>query len=176
MNDLAGQIEIRRACRQDARLVSLLGAVTFYETYYEQDDPHNLASYIHESFGLTKICAEIEVQATEFFIIFLDGHAVGYAKLRTDSVVACVRNETAIELQRIYVVERVFGRGVGERLLKHCFETAKSKGFETLWLGVWEENRRAQKFYKKHGFRQVGTLKFPYGDTVGTNYVLEKVL
>ena len=68
------------------------------------------------------------------------------------------------------------GKGLGALLLKHCLEAAKSKGFKTLWLGVWEENRRAQRFYEKHGFKRVGTLTFPYGDTVGTNFVLEKVL
>jgi diamine N-acetyltransferase len=176
MNDPAGKIEIRRADAADAELVSVLGAVTFYEAYFEQDDPPDLANYIHESFALTKIRAEIEDKHAEFFIIFLDKHAVGYAKLRTDSKAEGVKNERAIELQRIYVVERVFGRGVGARLLKHCLEAARERGFETLWLGVWEENRRARKFYEKHGFRRVGTLTFPYGDAVGINFVLEKVL
>jgi diamine N-acetyltransferase len=176
MNDFAGKIKIRRAAAADAQLVSVLGTVTFYEAYFEQDDPHNLAEYIRESFAAEKVRAEIEDENTLFFIIFLDGRAVGYAKMRTDSEHECVNNETAVELQRIYIVERVFGKGVGERLLNHCLETAKSKGFETLWLGVWEENRRAQRFYEKHGFRRVGTLTFPYGEEVGTNFVLEKVL
>jgi len=176
MKNSAGQIEIRRAGVTDAKLISVLGTVTFYEAYFEQDTAPDLANYIHESFELDKIRAEIEDKHAEFFIIFLDTHAVGYAKLREDSELDFIKNETAIELQRIYVVERVFGRGVGERLLKYCLETAKSKGFETLWLGVWEENRRAQRFYEKHGFRRVGTLTFPYGDSVGINFVLEKVL
>ena len=176
MNDLSGKIEIRRAGVSDAGLVSVLGAVTFYEAYFEQDDPHSLADYIHESFEPNKIRAEIEDRHAEFYMIFLNDRAVGYAKLREDSVIDCVKNETAIELQRIYIVERAFGTGVGERLLKHCLATAKRRGFETLWLGVWEENRRAQRFYEKHGFRRVGTLTFPYGETVGINFVLEKVL
>jgi ribosomal protein S18 acetylase RimI-like enzyme len=176
MNDFTDQREIRRATTAAAKLVSVLGAVTFYEAYFEQDAPADLANYIHESFNLDKICAEIEDVNSAFFIIYLNNHAVGYAKLREDSTVDCVANETSIELQRIYMVERVFGKGIGERLLKHCLEFAKRKGFKTLWLGVWEENRRAQRFYEKHGFRRVGTLTFPYGETVGINFVLEKVL
>jgi len=176
MNDSADQIEIRRANAADAKLISVLGAVTFYEAYFEQDSPADLANYIHESFNLDKICAEIEDANATFFIIYQNNHAVGYAKLREDSTVDCVNNKTAIELQRIYVIEKVFGKGIGEILLKHCLEIAKEKGFKTLWLGVWEENRRAQRFYEKHGFRRVGTLTFPYGETVGINFVLEKVL
>ena len=176
MNDLAGKTEIRRAAPSDAGLVSLLGTVTFYEAYFEQDEPGSLADYIHEAFEPNKIRAEIEATEAEFFIIFREGRAVGYAKLRIGSKADGVRPENSIELQRIYVVERVFGKGVGERLLRHCLETARAKGFETLWLGVWEENLRARRFYEKHGFRRVGTLTFPYGDTVGINHVMEIVL
>ena len=176
MNDLNRQLEIRRASPSDAALVSVLGAVTFFEAYFEQDDGGDLANYIQESFEINKIREEIENQNATFFIIFRDGHPVGYAKLRTDSEFEGIKNETAVELQRIYVVERVFGRGVGERLLEYCLEFAGSKGFETLWLGVWEENRRAQRFYEKHGFKRIGTLTFPYGDSVGINFVLEKSL
>ena len=175
MNETA-KIEIRRAVAEDAKLISVLGAVTFYEAYFEQDAPADLADYIYESFALDKIVSEIEDENSAFFIIYQNYHAVGYAKLREDSEVYCVNNETAVELQRIYLVERVFGTGVGEIFLKHCLEFAKAKGFKTLWLGVWEENRRAIRFYEKHGFRQVGKIAFPYGETVGTNWIMEKVL
>jgi ribosomal protein S18 acetylase RimI-like enzyme len=176
MKTVHDQIEIRRANALDAKLIRVLGAVTFFEAYFEQDDAHDLANYIHESFDLEKIRAEIADKNAAFFIIYLENHAVGYAKLRENSNVECIKTENSIELQRIYVVERVFGTGIGAHLLKYCFETAKARGFETLWLGVWEENERAQKFYAKHGFKRVGELEFPYGETVGTNFVLEKVL
>lgn len=169
-------IEIRSATAQDARLVSTLGAVTFYEAYFEQDDPPDLADYIHESFALEKIRAEIEDSSATFFIIYHNRHAAGYAKLRENSEVHCVKNDSAIELQRIYIVERFFGKGLGETLLEHCLQTARERGFETLWLGVWEENRRALRFYEKHGFREVGKITFPYGDAVGINLVMEKDL
>jgi len=128
---------------------------------------------MYEAFEPEKIRAEIADEHTTFFIIFANGKAVGYAKLRTDSKVDGVSGENSIELQRIYTIERVYGTGIGEALLKHCLAIAKNRGFETLWLGVWEENRRAQKFYAKHGFRRVGELQFPYAGTVGTNFVLE---
>lgn len=176
MKTVEGKIEIRKAQETDAKLIRVLGAVTFFEAYFEQDDAHDLANYIHESFDLKKILSEIADKNTTFFIIDLDDHAVGYAKLRENSKVECIKSENSIELQRIYVIERVYGTGIGEQLLKYCLETAKARGFETLWLGVWEENKRAQKFYAKHGFKRVGELEYPYGETVGINFVLEKVL
>jgi ribosomal protein S18 acetylase RimI-like enzyme len=176
MKNIDGKIEIRKADAADAKLIRVLGAVTFFEAYFEQDDANDLANYIHESFDLEKIRAEIEDKNAVFFIIYFENHAVGYAKLRENSKAECIKTENSIELQRIYIVERVFGKGIGEQLLKHCLETAKAHGFETLWLGVWEKNKRAQKFYAKHGFKRVGELEYPYGETVGINFALEKVL
>lgn len=176
MENLAGKISIHEALTDDAKLISVLGAVTFYEAYFEQDDARDLANYITESFAPEKVRAEIENPNSTFFIVYADEKAVGYAKLRTGEKHENIQNENAVELQRIYVLERVFGKGIGEILLLHCLETARQKGFKTLWLGVWEENIRAQKFYAKHGFTPVGTLSYPYGDTYGINLVLQKDL
>jgi diamine N-acetyltransferase len=176
MNDFAAKIEIRRAGAEDAGLVSVLGTVTFYEAYFEQDDPRDMANYLHESFNLDKIRDELASAQAEFFIVYLDTYAVGYAKLRFDSEVDCVKSENSVELQRIYLVERVFGKGIGARLLEFCLETAREKGFESVWLTVWEENPRAIRFYEKYGFQPVGKISFPYGEATGTNWVMEKAL
>ena len=176
MNDSAGKIEIRRASLDDARLVSLLGTVTFFEAYFEQDDPQDLADYLHESVNPEKISAELASADTEFFILFRNNCAVGYAKMRTGAKAECIKSENSIELQRIYLVERVYGKGVGEALLEFCLDNARRRGFEIVWLGVWQENPRAIRFYEKHGFRKVGEITFPYGETVGRNWVMEKAL
>jgi diamine N-acetyltransferase len=173
---MADNITIRRAAPADAGLVSVLGGVTFYEAYFEQDSPPGLAEYILESFEVNKIRAEIENPRATFFIVYLDGHAVGYAKMRTDSQVDCVPEADAIEIQRIYLVERTFGKGIGAVLLNHCLDFAREQGFSTVWLGVWEENVRAQRFYAKFGFERVGTITFPYGAEVGVNHVLKRAV
>ncbi len=76
-------------------------------------------------------------------------------------------------MHRIYILERAKGKGVGGKLLNRCFETARAKGYETIWLGVWEQNSAAQSFYERLGFVKVGEVQFPYGETVGTNFVLK---
>jgi diamine N-acetyltransferase len=176
MIETGGEVEIRLAEVSDAGLLSVLGAVTFYEAYYEQDDPPDLAGYILQTYEVNRIRLELEDPGSVYFLLFFEGKAVGYAKLRLNSSVECVPNKNAVELQRIYLVERMFGRGIGDRLMGHCLSFAERNGATQLWLGVWEENRRAQKFYDKHGFYQVGTVTFPYGDTVGINWVMVKDL
>ena len=166
-------LSIRQADISDVKIVCALGVTTFYEAYFEQDDSLDLANYVLESFSRAQIEDELNNTDSTFFIAELNGKAVGYAKLRENSKVDCLENENAVELHRIYILERAKGKSVGGELMNRCFETARAKGYETLWLGVWEQNSSALKFYKKIGFVKAGELQFPYGKTVGTNYVLK---
>lgn len=167
---------IKQAVASDARLISALASTTFYEAYFEQDESKDLAEYIYESFNPDAVTAELNDPKADFYILSIDNVAAGYAKLLSDSSHPSLISVNPIELKRIYIVERCWGKGWGEVLLNHCLGLAKDKGFDSLWLGVWEQNERGRHFYEKHGFLQTGTLEFPYGDTVGINNVLEKIL
>lgn len=170
------EITIRNAGESDAALISVLASTTFYEAYFEQDESANLAGYICESFRLETLREELVDPEAKFFLIDMDGKAVGYAKLIAGSRIDSIKQESVIELKRFYILERVWKTGVSRTLLEYCIAGAKTDGFDAIWLGVWEENRRAQAFYAKFGFNQVGTIQFPYGDVVGTNLVLQLVL
>ncbi len=173
MNSSEDEIMIRQADIGDARIVAMLGVVTFYEAYFEQDSAGDLADYIAETFAVETIASEISDRTNTFLIAYRGEKAVGYAKLIRDSRADGVSGNRPIELKRIYTVERVWGTGVGLALLDESRRLAKSEGFDTLWLGVWQENQRGQSFYRKHGFRKVGLITFPYGDSVGINDVME---
>ena len=166
------KITIRTAGREDAAVISVLAAVTFYEAYFEQDEASSLSSYIIESFDKTLIEEDLANPDSKYFLLYLDEKAVGYAKLLRNSTAECIASQNAVELKRIYTLERVWGRGLGAKLLDHCLAAARSENFELLWLGVWEENLRALRFYEKHGFKKLGTIIFPYGDYEGTNFVM----
>lgn len=166
-------ISIRQANTSDIKIICALGITTFYEAYFSQDDSNDLANYVLDSFTIEKIEREIADKDSTFFIAEADGCAVGYAKLRENAPAECVRGEKTIEIQRIYILEKIRGKSVGDALMRKCFEEARRKNYESVWLGVWEQNLAAQKFYNKYGFEKVGELYFPYGETVGTNYVLK---
>ena len=167
------EVSIRKATEVDVPLLSVLATVTFYEAYFEQDDPHDLSNYLTENFSQEEIAKALDSPDSTFLIAFRGEQAVGYARLRDGDPHESVANKNAVELQRIYLVERVWGKGVGEILLEHCIAEAKRMGREVMWLGGWEENRRGLSFYAKHGFTRVGMLTFPYADSVGINAVME---
>ena len=176
MQEAGEGLLIRRAGEADAAVVAMLGFVTFFEAYFEQDDAQDLAGYLAENFTPEAIRQEIAAPNAAFYICYTGGYAAGYAKLLSGPHPNGLTGTNPIELKRIYLVERYWGKGLGARLLGHCEDEARRLGHDTLWLGVWQENRRGLNFYAKHGFRKAGTITFPYGSTTGINDVLEKSL
>ena len=45
-----------------------------------------------------------------------------------------------------------------------------------MWLGVWEENHRANAFYRKHGYAEVGEHVFMLGADAQRDLILAKIL
>ena len=166
-------LSIRKAGISDLKIICALGVTTFYEAYFEFDDSKDLANYVLEHFSVGQIKKELKDKNSTFFIAEIETSAVGYAKLRENAPAECLRSENTIEIQRVYILEKMKGKLVGDALMQKCFDEAKKKNYESVWLGVWKENRSAQKFYQKYGFEKVGELQFPYGDVIGTNYVLK---
>lgn len=164
-------LSIRQADVSDLKIICALGITTFYEAYFEQDDPRDLADYVLENFSTEQIEREFNDENSTFFLADLNGKAVGYAKLRENSAADCLKGVEAIELQRVYILEKAKGKGVGAALMRRCFGAARAKGYKTIWLGVWEQNLAAQRFYEKFGFIKAGELRFLYGENLETNYV-----
>ena len=164
---------IRKAEISDIKIICALGITTFYEAYFASDDSNDLAEYVLENFSFRQVKKELKDKNSTFFIAEIETSAVGYAKLRENSPAECLKGENTVEIQRIYILEKMKGKRVGDRLMQICFDEARRKNYESVWLGVWEQNLAAQKFYQKYDFIKVGELQFPYGDTVGINYVLK---
>jgi ribosomal protein S18 acetylase RimI-like enzyme len=170
----ASDLSIRRAAQGDLKLLAALGVTTCYEAYFELDPSRDLADYCARAFNEEQIKSEIEDANSTFLIAELNGRAVGYAKLREGKKIECMAGRNAVEIQRIYVLEKVKGRRIGESLINRCFEIAKEKGFETVWLGVWDKNTAAQKFYEKIGMEKSVHPAFSDGKNEFINLVFAK--
>jgi len=168
------EVKIRRATASDANLLAALGAATMYETYFETDDPQDMSKYIVDNFNPPSVKAELEDKNNTFFLAEINGKIIGYAKLREGQPVEAVKDKNALELHRLYVLEKMTRHGIGEILMRKCLEEAKSNGFDALWLSVFDLNVRAQKFYEKLGFTQVGETDFFYGEKPFNCFVLMK--
>jgi GNAT superfamily N-acetyltransferase len=84
--------------------------------------------------------------------------------------------ERPVELSRLYSHQEYIGKGVGQDLMNACFERARQDGHDVMWLGVWEFNPRAERFYEKNGFRIVGRHTFQLGSDPQTDLLMQREL
>ncbi|MGI8882698.1 MAG: GNAT family N-acetyltransferase [Pyrinomonadaceae bacterium] len=168
---MAMNLAMRQATISDVHIISALGITTCYEAYFELDPSQDLAEYCANSFGLQQLTAELEDANSTFLIAEFNGKAVGYAKLREGKKVECLKDKNAIEVQRIYLLEKMKGKNIGKALIEKCLEVGKQKGYKTLWLGVWDKNLPAQKFYERIGMKNIGTTDFSDGKNEFINLV-----
>jgi GNAT superfamily N-acetyltransferase len=120
--------------------------------------------------------AELAHPAITTLVASVDGALTGYAQLRLSRSPACVTAARPLELWRFYVARAWHGRGVAQELMAGAVAAARGRGAASLWLGVWERNRRAQAFYKKSGFVDVGSQTFLVGTDEQTDRVMELIL
>ncbi|CAN5543142.1 GNAT family N-acetyltransferase [soil metagenome] len=107
--------------------------------------------------------------------------AVGYAMLirglpDDDDVRRAVTVLPTVELSKIYVLPSSHGSTASAALMTASLEYARSAGAASIWLGVNQENQRAQRFYTKHGFTVTGTKGFQLGANLEHDYVLTRTL
>src|SRR5690349_17408486 len=169
-------LTIRRGTIEDAALLSELGARTFSETFAGDNTPENLAAYMAASFNVAEQTAELQDPGSTFLIAEVDGRAAGYAKLHDGEPEKGIEGPKPIELVRLYASREWLGRGVGQQLMRACIDEARQMGHETIWLGVWEHNPRAQAFYRKWNFREVGEHMFQLGSDLQRDLLMERAL
>lgn len=170
------EVTIRRANPEDAGLLAELGAHTFHETFAADNTTEDMDAYLAAHFNVAQQTAELAQPASTFLIAEVDGQAAGYAKLHAGEPPRKIEGARPIELVRLYVSSEWFGRGVGESLMRRCLDEARKAGHETLWLGVWERNARAQAFYRKWDFRAVGEHMFQLGSDEQRDILMERAL
>ena len=171
-------ISIRHAGVDDAKLLTDLSYTTFWDAFahHPKNAPDDLDHYMRQAFNIDQITAELADETSIFLIAEIDGAPAGYAKLVTGQIEPGITAERPIELNRLYSHQEYIGKGVGQNLMDACFVEAVQLGHDVMWLGVWEYNPRAQRFYEKNGFRTVGRHTFQLGSDPQTDLLMQKEL
>lgn len=172
------EIVIREATKDDAKLLTDLSYTTFWDAFahHPKNAPDDLAHYMRQAFSIEQISAELADEKNIFLIAEIEAEAAGYAKIVIDNIEAGITAERPVELARLYSHQEYIGKGVGQNLMDACFDLAKKHDHDVMWLGVWEYNPRAQRFYEKNGFRVVGKHVFHLGADAQTDLLMQTEL
>jgi diamine N-acetyltransferase len=169
-------VRIRRAVAADAAAVAALAERTFRRAFEADNTPEDMDEHCRKSYSTGIQAAELSSPDIETLVCEgQDGTFIAYAQLRAGAPPE-ITAPSPIELWRFYVDSAYHGRGVAQALMASVIDLAESKGAQTIWLGVWERNPRAQAFYRKAGFADVGTHDFIVGQDVQTDRLMARMI
>ena len=169
-------MKIRKINIDDLEKLRNLSIQTFKKTFEEVNTEDDMQKYLNENLNEEKLKSELENQNSEFYFAENNGEILGYLKLNFKDAQTENFKENHLEIERIYVLKDFLGQKIGQILLNKAIEIGKKKNLEFLWLGVWEKNHRAIKFYEKNGFKVFGKHKFVLGKDVQTDLLMKLLI
>lgn len=175
-------ISIRPAAAGDEWALAAVAAVTFPLACPPHTTDEAKAAFIASVLSEERFGEYLADESRRLLIAEdVDGAAIGYTMVvlgepADEDVRASIRIRPTAELSKCYVLPGHHGEGVAGRLMAASLRAAADAGAEGMWLGVNQENARAQRFYAKNGFERVGVKRFLVGDRYEDDFVLERAL
>ena len=149
---------------------------TFKDTFGAQNTDANMKNYLHQAYNFKTLLQELKNPNSFFYFAKKQNQIVGYLKININQAQTENQGRQALEVERIYVKVGFKKKGIGSKLFQKALQIASLKRKNKIWLGVWEHNEPAFKFYKKLGFKQVGDHVFTLGKDRQRDLILEKNL
>ena len=169
-------IEIKQITLNELAELKALSIKTFTDTFAKDNTPEDLKDYLDQAYTEKKLTSELQNEQSEFYFIYSDDQLAGYLKLNVNDAQTETIEENALEIERIYIDSGFKRLGLGKMLYNKAIERAKALNKTAIWLGVWERNFSAMKFYHEMGFTQVGEHSFYMGEDEQTDLIMKKEL
>jgi ribosomal protein S18 acetylase RimI-like enzyme len=173
---MTATILIRKVNIDEAETLLQLSRQTFFDAFAAINAPADMEAYASVNLTLQKITGELQNPHTCFYFAVYQDDIIGYLKLNTSSAQTEPQNDQSLELERIYISAKHQGNKFGEQLLSYAIATAKQAHCKYIWLGVWQNNHNAIRFYQRHGFTQFGNHYFMLGNDKQTDILMKKDL
>ena len=148
----------------------------FYHSFAALNTEANMKAYTEMAYNREQLLAEINDPRSEHYFLCDGDKRIGFLKLNTGEAQSDIWDPESLEIERIYIDMDYQGNGLGAWLLQFAIERAKSFKLKYIWLGVWEKNPDAIRFYQRHGYEKFGLHPFLMGDEDQTDILMRKNL
>lgn len=158
------RVRIITADPSHASTVSVIGKQSFSNAFghlFKSKD--ELIDYLNYTYRTEKIAASIHKRNNVFFLAFIEGVPVGFAKVKKYSLNDQFESVAQMELQKIYVLPYYHGSGAGAALMEAVIDLANEVRPDLIWLDTYIGNAKAIRFYEKYGFKKSGNHYFTIG-------------
>ncbi|MBD1397043.1 GNAT family N-acetyltransferase [Pontibacter sp. JH31] len=135
-----------------------LAAYDDHYTYLWQDGG---AWYKAHYFTEEALSAELTDPNTAFFLIYQQDEPVGFLKLNKDKALEGYTDAECLELERLYLLERASGIGIGKWAIDFTMQYALEQGKSIVWLKAMDSSRSVE-FYEHNGFTKCGTHELDF--------------
>jgi diamine N-acetyltransferase len=169
-------IVIKKVTPDEIDLLQNVGRQTFLETFAAYNSVENMQKYLEEGFSFEKLMVELLDKNAVFYFAWINKNVIGYLKLNFGSSQTELKDDKAVEIERIYVLKEFHGKKVGQVLYEKALQVAKQASAAYVWLGVWEKNTRAIRFYQKNGFVAFDKHLFKLGNEEQTDIMMKSQL
>jgi ribosomal protein S18 acetylase RimI-like enzyme len=158
------RIEIRKVKKSEGLSLQEISKFTFIESFGQYNTQSDLEKYTATSFDISQVNSELKNPESGFYFAMLEEKIVGYLKVNVGQAQTDHELKNALEIERVYVRSEFQGKQIGQELFKRTIELAEAQNISHIWLGVWDQNDRAIRFYERHGFVKFGNHPFKLGD------------
>lgn len=156
----------------DLEQLRTLSLSTFVEAFGTQNKLEDMEVYCKSAFNIEQVKKELLDENSIFYFVKSREIIVGYFKLN----IASAQNEPiegGLEIERIYLLSPYQGIGIGQLMFEKIFALARKMKKARLWLGVWEKNLGAIRFYERNGFKQFDEHTFLLGKDLQKDLLME---
>lgn len=160
-------IAYRDAAPGDGPELAAMAKRCFTDAFGSLYRASDLAAFLDSAFGVGGLPSHIDDPDFAVRLATDDAAIVGFAKVGPNALpFPDAETANAVELYQLYVLGSHHGDGVGPALMDWAIAEARARGADTLALTVYVDNHRAQAFYRRYGFVDVGRFDFPVGEHV----------
>ncbi|TMW62566.1 hypothetical protein Poli38472_005184 [Pythium oligandrum] len=164
------QFTLRIASPAEAETLSAISSKTFFETFEDVYSAEDMQTFLSTACSVDKLRQEMEDPRMYTVFVYTKDDQVnpcGYGMVHDCTVRTGDDGvpEDYVQLKRLYLLKAVHGKGAARIVMDHMMEYMHAKQRKVIWLGVWEHNLRAQKFYEKYNFEETGEHVFMVGAT-----------
>jgi ribosomal protein S18 acetylase RimI-like enzyme len=161
---------------EDIEKIKYISEKTFYETFANENTREDMENYLKENFSYEQLENEIKYNGSRFYIVENNEEVVAYMKLNFDKAQTETEHDNTLEVQRIYILQEYKSKHIGKKLIQRSIEIGINNNLNYIWLGVWENNINAIKFYEKQGFKKFDTHIFKLGEDEQTDNLMKFIL
>ena len=167
---------IKECSLEDIEKIKYISEKTFYETFSGENTEEDMENYLKENFSYEQVESEIKNNYSKFYIVEDNKEVAAYMKLNFDKAQTEKAHINTLEVQRIYVLQEYKSKHIGKGLIEKAIEIGRDNHLNYIWLGVWENNINAIKFYEKQGFEKFDTHIFKLGEDEQIDNLMRLIL